>query len=76
MATAVTRIYLRYPMAGSDFLDVTDTQAAVLAFTGGAASTTVGARLQVVTRARDSKAVYVAVDNIVGLETAAGAPAP
>lgn len=76
MATAIMRLYLKYPVAGSTVLDVTDTQVTVLGDTGGAAVTTIGARVQLFTRARDSKSVWVAADNIAGIETVAGAPAP
>lgn len=74
MAAAVTRIYLRYPVGADNdqILDVTDAVATIDALTGGAAVTTIAARMISVTRARDSKTVKVAADNITGYEAIAG----
>lgn len=73
MAATVTRIYLKYPVRDNDtILDVTDTVGTIDALTGGAANTTIGARMISVTEARQNKAIKIAADNIAGYEVFAG----
>lgn len=73
MANAITRIYLKYPIRDNDnVLDVTDLVTTIDALTGGAANTTIAARMISVTNARDNKIVKIAADNIAGYEVIAG----
>lgn len=73
MAAAVTRIYLKYPVRDNDtILDVTDTTGTIDALTGGAANTTISARMIQVTEARQNKTIKIAADNIAGYEAFAG----
>lgn len=68
MAAAATRVFLKYPILDGDLvLDVTEVATTIATDTGGAAITTIGARLQLLTLARDSVTVYVAADNIAGM---------
>lgn len=65
---AATRVFLKYPIMDGDLsIDVNESVATILAFTGGATIATIGARLQILTESRLGTSVYVAADNIAGL---------
>jgi hypothetical protein len=62
------RVFFKVPVFGTTSMDVSETVSAIDAFTGGAAVTTVGARMVTLTRASDATAHKVAADNIAGYE--------